>query len=129
MTAYVDTNVLVRHLTGDHTALSPRATAMLGRHEALVLTPSVLLETAHVLRARYGCPRDAVVALLRGVVALPAIVCEDPVIPTALDLHDRRGIDLPDAVLAAHALLVGPPRVASFDADLDRVPGLVRVAS
>lgn len=127
MTAYVDTNVLVRHLTGDHAALSPRATALLGRRDPLVLTPAVLLETAHVLRARYGCTREAVSALLRAVVALPAIVCEDPVIPTALDLHDERAIDLPDAVLAAHALLAGPPRVASFDADLDRVPGLERV--
>ena len=128
MTAYVDTNVLVRHLTGDDEALAARATAILSRREPMVLTPAVLLETAHVLRARYGCTRASVSTLLRAVVALPAIVCEDPVIPTALELHDERAIDLPDAILAAHALLMGPPQVVSFDADFDRVPGLVRMA-
>ena len=40
------------------------------------------------------------------------------------DLHAEHRIALPDAVLAATALLEGPPRVATFDRGLARVPGL-----
>ena len=127
MSAYADTNLLVRHLTSDHVEHARRATALLHGGEQLFLTAAILIETAHVLRSRYGFAREQVVAALEHVLALPAIVAED-VLPTALALHVDHRIDLADAVLAAHALLMGPPQIASFDADFDRIPGLVRMA-
>ena len=46
----------------------------------------------------------------------------------ALDMYGRRRrLDFADAYLAAVALEASPPRVASLDADLDRIEGLVRV--
>ena len=124
MTAYVDTNVLVRFIAGDHATLTPRAEELLHGDQPLVLLPEVLLETAHVLRSRYGWPRTDIIDWLRETIGLPAIVCDDELLVTALDLHAEHRIDLPDAVLAATALLEGPPRVATFDRGLARVPGL-----
>ena len=124
MTGYVDTNVLVRLVTGDHSGLALRAEELLHGTERLILLPEVLLETAHVLRSRYQATRPEIEARLREIIGLPAIVCDDELLVTALDLHAEYRIDLPDAVLAATALLEGPPRVASFDRALARVPGL-----
>ena len=129
MTAYVDTNVLVRFITGDHAPLTRRAEDLLLGDKSLILLPEVLLELAHVLRVRYSWPRHQIELWLREVLSLPAIVCDEELLVTALDLHDQRRIDLPDAVLAAHALLDGPPAIASFDRGLDRVPGVTRVTA
>ena len=124
MTAYVDTNVLVRLVTDDHPVLTRRAEELLHGAERMILLPEVLLETAHVLRSRYQATRTEIEDRLREIIGLPAIVCDDELLITALDLHAEHRIDLPDAILAATALLEGPPRVASFDRTLGRVPDL-----
>ncbi len=129
MTAYVDTNVLVRFVTGDHPTLTPHAEELLHGDQPLVLLPEVVLETAHVLRSRYEWPRSAVAEWLREIIGLPAIACDDVLLVTALDLHAEHHIDLPDALLAATALLEGPPRVATFDRTLRRIEGLELVAT
>lgn len=128
MSAYVDTNVLVRHVAEDDGALSPRAARLLGRTGPLILTSTVFLETAHVLRSRYGYARDDVVTALHGILGLPSIAGDLELLASALEHHLVHRIDLPDALLVAHALRDGPPVIASFDRGLDRVPGLERLA-
>ncbi|MBA3652900.1 MAG: PIN domain-containing protein, partial [Actinobacteria bacterium] len=51
MSAFVDTNVLVRHLTGDPADLARRATAYLGSERELLLTDLVAAETVCVLES------------------------------------------------------------------------------
>ena len=41
---------------------------------------------------------------------------------------DRR-IGFVDAHVAAFAMVIGPPTVASFDRDFDRIEGIIRIAS
>lgn len=129
MTAYVDTNVLIRHITGDDAALSAQAAGILHGERKLILTATVFLETAHVLKSTYRFPRAAIIEALTGVLDLPAIVGDLDVLTTALEHHIRHRIGLPDAVLAARALRDGPPVIASFDRELDRVPGVTRVTA
>lgn len=128
MSAYVDTNVLVRHITGDQPDGARRAAIALHGTRSLLLETLVFLETAHVLTVTYGYARERVLQCLRDVLTLPAIVADIDLLTTALEIHAEHRIELPDAVLAATALLDGPPSVASFDRGLDRVPGLERVA-
>ena len=49
MTAFLDTNVLVRHVTGDPPELAERATRFLATAEDLLLPDLILAEVAYVL--------------------------------------------------------------------------------
>ena len=69
MSAFVDTNVLVRHLTGDPPEMAARATAYLGTERELLLTDLVVAETVYVLESFYETPRDQVAEAVRSLVA------------------------------------------------------------
>ena len=58
------------------------------------------------------------------------VVPEAAVLARACALYgaDSR-LDFADAYLAANGLEAGPPTVASFDADLDRIPGIQRLST
>ena len=49
MSALVDSNVLVRHLTGEPPEMASRATAFLDREQELPLADLVVAETVYVL--------------------------------------------------------------------------------
>ena len=49
MSAFVDTNILVRHLVGDPPDMAARATAYLGSESELLVTDLVVAETVYVL--------------------------------------------------------------------------------
>lgn len=78
MSAFVDTNVLVRHLTGDPLEMAARATAFLRSERELLLTDLVAAETVYVLESFYEAPRYEVAQALRSLVAFDSIVCVDP---------------------------------------------------
>ena len=61
MTAFLDTSVIVRYLTGDPPDLADRAAGMVDRVDDLLVTGVVLAETAYVLRSVYQVPREIVV--------------------------------------------------------------------
>ena len=52
--AFIDTNVLVRHLTGDPPELAARATAYLRTAPELLLTALIAAETVYVLESAVG---------------------------------------------------------------------------
>ena len=58
MTAFVDTNILVRHLVGDPPAIAKRATAFLASQPELYLADLIVAETVYVLESFYKAPRD-----------------------------------------------------------------------
>lgn len=60
MTAFIDTNVLVRHLTGDPPAQAAKATAYLRLADELLLPDLILAEVAYVLESFYEAPRRQV---------------------------------------------------------------------
>ncbi len=127
MNAYVDTNVLLRHLVGDAPEQARAATALLAKRGELILTPQVFTEIAHVLRSYYGLSRRAVSDQLSSLLELPAITGDLDLLSAALDVHQRHNVELPDAVLAAQALHSGITEVVSFDRGFDRIPGVTRI--
>lgn len=128
MTAFVDTNVLVRHLTGDPPAQAVRATRYLqGAHE-LLLPDLILAEVAYVLESFLETPRARVAETLRAVLAFPAIrVVDAKLLQRAIEVYDVHRLDFADAYLVASAERSGIGVVASFDRAIDRV-GTVRRA-
>ena len=60
MSAFVDTNVIVRHLTGEPPEMATRATAYLAAEPELFLADLILAETIYVLESFYKAPRDQI---------------------------------------------------------------------
>lgn len=128
MSAFVDTNVLVRHLTGDPPAMAARATAYLRQDRDLLLTDLVAAETVYVLESFYEAPRADVALSLRSLVAFESIVCVDPaLLLRAIEVYETERIDFAEAYLVACAESTGVGRVASFDRSIDRVDTVERI--
>jgi predicted nucleic acid-binding protein len=128
VTAFLDTNVLVRHLTGDPPEVAARATAYLGRAGALLLPDLILAEVAYVLESFYEAPRAQVADALRAVLAFPAIrVVDAELLLRAVEVYDRHRLDFADAYLVASAERTAVGEIASFDRGIDRVPTVRRV--
>ena len=128
MSAFVDTNILVRHLTGDPADLAARATSFLGSERDLLLTDLVVAETVYVLESFYEASRDEVADAVRSLVAFGSIVCVDPaLLLRAIEVYETDRIDFAEAYLVACAESTGVGKVASFDRSIDRVHTIERI--
>ncbi len=98
----VDTNVLVRYLTGDDPGQAERARAIIG--QAPVFVPrSVLLETEWVLRGVYDLPSEQVISALRALAGLPGVCVEDAALVAKAMDWAASGMDFADALHLAAA--------------------------
>ena len=108
----IDTNVLVRLLTGDHPVQS-RASRALFASEDIFIPDTVWLETEWVLRAAYGLSRDDIGHAFQQVCGLPNVRVNDARrLAQIIDWH-LLGVDFVDAFHLASS----PPTVAlkTFD--------------
>ena len=128
MTAFLDTNVVVRHLTSDPPAQGARATAFLAAARQLLLTDLVVAETIYVLESFYEVPRRQVAEAIRSLLAFPAVVVLDPAnLLRALEVYEHDRLDFAEAYLVACAEGSGVRAVVSFDKSIDRVKSVRRV--
>jgi predicted nucleic acid-binding protein len=128
VSAFIDTNVLVRHLTGDPADMAEAATEYLRTEVELLLTDVVVAETVYVLESFYEAPRDQVAQALRSLIAFGSVVCVDPsLLLRAVEVYETERIDFAEAYLVACAESTGIARVASFDRSLDRVASVERI--
>jgi predicted nucleic acid-binding protein len=122
LTAFVDGNVLIRHLTGDPPELAVLATRYLAATDELLLPDLILAEVAYVLESFYETPRAQVATTLRAVLASPAIrVLDADLLQRAVEVYEVHRLDLADAYLVASAERTGVGVIASFDRSIDRV--------
>lgn len=128
MTALVDTNVLIRHLTGDPPDLADRASAYLAAAGALVLPDLILAEVVYVLESFYEVPRNRVAEMARSIISFGSIRTVDAgLLLRAIEVYEVHRIDFSDAYLVASAESAGIDDIASFDRSIDRVPTISRV--
>jgi len=93
----IDTNVVVRYLTGDDPVQSPQARALVDGNETHV-SRTVMLESDWVLRSAYGLAPAQVSAALRAFAGLPRVSVETPaLLALALDRAEG-GMDFADAL-------------------------------
>lgn len=125
--AFLDTNVLIRHLTGDPAEMAARATAGLGAEEQLLVTDLVLAECVYVLESFYEVERSTVAALMRSAIALPSIeTVGTSVLLRALEVYELERLDFAEAYLVAQAEATGVCEVLSFDRSIDRITSVSR---
>lgn len=128
LSAFVDTNVLIRHLTGDPPAQARRATTFLEHAEELLLPDLIVAEVVYVLESFYEVARPRIAELVRAIVGFPAIVVVDePLLLRALEVYEVDRIDFAEAYLVASAEASGVQTIASFDRSIDRVGTVERV--
>ncbi len=98
----VDTNVIVRYLTGDDPAQADKARAVIGRKPVFV-SKTVLLEAEWVLRGVYDLPPEQVIPALRAFAGLPGVSVENAgLVARAMDWAEA-GMDFADALHLASA--------------------------
>ena len=127
---HVDSNILLRFLTGEPPAMFAAAAAFIESAErgevALELSPLVLAETAFTLESFYKKPRKEVAKALHTFVLRSGVrLAERELLLNALERVQKTGIHFVDAYLAASATETKLP-VASFDRDFDKIHNVQR---
>ncbi len=121
----VDTNVVIRFLTGDDPEQAQRARMLVAQQEVWV-SLTVLLETEWVLRRLYRLKPALVAAALRRFAGLRTVTVEnEQVLASALEWCER-GIDFADALHLAAA--EGCDGFVTFDAPLVKAAHRIGVA-
>ena len=98
----VDTNVIVRYLTGDDPVQADKARALIEK-EPVFVPRTVVLEVEWVLRGVYELPARQIVAALRALAGLSGVSVEDAsIVARALNWAEE-GMDFADALHVAAA--------------------------
>lgn len=128
MRAFIDTNIIVRHLTADPPEMAARATRFLADASQLYLVDLIVAETVYVLESFYEAPRGQVAAAMRSLLSMDSVVTVDPaLLLRAIEVYEVDRLDFAEAYLVACAETAGVGRVASFDQAIDRVPTVERI--
>ena len=128
MSAFVDTNILVRHLTGDPPEMAARATGYLADASELYLADLIAAETVYVLESYYEAPREQIATVMRSLVSMRSVVTVDPaLLLRTIEVYENDRLDFAEAYLVACAESTGTGRVASFDRAIDRVNTVERI--
>ena len=128
MIAFLDSNVVVHHLTQSPSHLGARATALLRDATRLLLTDVVIAEVVFVLERALKVTRPRVADIVQSLLAMPNVVVVDKgVIGRSLQIYQHGSIHFVEAYLAATAESTGVGRIASFDRAIDRISTVTRV--
>ncbi len=122
----IDTNILVRYLTGDHPQQSVRARTVIDGDEVFVST-TVLMEAEWVLRSVYGYARAKLADAFSAFAGLPSVTLEDPMVAATALGWMKQGMDFADALHLAKA--EGCEAFVSFDRQLAKAAVAVGVVT
>jgi predicted nucleic-acid-binding protein len=111
----VDTNLVIRYLTGDDPRQFELAVAAIEQADAYVCL-TVLLEAEWVLRSVYRYRPEQVVRAFRGLAGLPRVTIEEPAVADLALEWAEGGLDFADALHLAK--VQSCEAFLSFDADL-----------
>lgn len=124
--AFLDTNILLRHLRRDDPVLSPKATEILAsieRGEILAHTSDIVVfEAVFTLQSSYKVPREQIAAALLPLIELPGIVLPGKrQYRKVFDLYLNLSLGFADCYHLVLMQRLGLTEVLSFDADFDKV--------
>ena len=126
----VDTNILVRHITGDPPEMAAKARRLIEAadrgDEVIEVLPVILAETVYTLESFYELERKAVAKALSLLLRCRGIwPHEKERLLDALQRFHDHNVSFADAYLAAGGAGTGL-RVASFDRDFEKFKDLTR---
>jgi predicted nucleic-acid-binding protein len=126
---YVDTNVILRFITGSPADQTSQAKRLFGAAErgevSLVLDEIVLAESVWVLSSLYKFSKDAIRDVLQVIIASPGIEMKDEMgALLALTLYADLNVDFEDALISVHMGQDGIEEIYTFDKHFNRLPGV-----
>lgn len=131
--AFLDTNVIIRHVTRDHPDHSARALAYLQRldtgEETATTCEGVLVEAVQVLESKrlYNYPRQDIREALWGIIRLRGLqLAGKAIYLRALDIYATTSLDFVDSLNVAHMEKRQIETIVSFDRGFDRIPTIDR---
>jgi len=129
---FLDTNVFLRHLRGDHADFSARATALLTRIEQGELkvrtSDTVIFETVFTLERVYKQSKQAIREAFLPLIELPGIMLPGKRrVRRVFSYYIDQNISFADAYHAVLMESLHLTQIVSFDRDFDRIPTVARV--
>ncbi|MGH2457621.1 MAG: PIN domain-containing protein [Chloroflexota bacterium] len=131
--SYVDTDVIVRFISGDDPVKMRAATTLFTAVEegkqTLSCPVTVIADAVYVLTSRhlYALDRGLVASALSALVSLPRFrVAQRPIVQRALDLFAGTRLDFGDAMIVATMEHAGVATLYSYDGDFDRFSTIQR---
>ncbi|HLW02702.1 MAG TPA: PIN domain-containing protein [Ktedonobacterales bacterium] len=131
--AFIDTNVLIRFLTGDDKQKQEAAAMLFRQVEEGALTiaapDTVIADAVFVLSSKrlYHLDRAKVSALLTPLVKLPGFHVQNRLaLLRALEVYAEKNLDFGDALIIGAMEKAGSDTLYSYDTDFDSFPGITR---
>jgi predicted nucleic acid-binding protein len=130
--AFLDTNVLLRHLLQDHPTHSPAATRLMDQLESgsakVLIVDSVIFETVCSLEKTYRIARPEIASGLLPIVELPAIELPGKSVYRQVFSYwvQHKGLSFADCFHAVNAERFTNGVIISFDRGFDRLPDIQR---
>lgn len=130
---FIDTDVIIRFLTGDDSEKQAAATVLFEQVEQGLLTAqapdTVIADAVYVLSSPrlYHLARGDVQQMLTALVRLPLFHVQNRwSVLQALDLYASTKLDFGDALIIASMRQQGSQVLYSYDADFDHIEGITR---
>jgi predicted nucleic acid-binding protein len=125
--AFIDTDVIVRFVTGDDPTKQVAARALFENvsagTETIAAPVTVIADTVFVLTSPrlYHLPRRQVAGLLRGLLRLTGFqIAERPTVLRALEIFETTTVDFGDAMLVASMEQANIQQLYGYNHDFDR---------
>ena len=132
---FLDTNVIIRYLTGDDEEKAEACYRLFQRasrgEEVLMTCEAIVWEVVYVLaspRAGYGLNHEEIRARLIPLLTLRGLrIPQKQVYIDALNIYASSSFDFEDALAIAHMQQQGISEIISYDKDFDSMPGVHRI--
>lgn len=130
---FIDTDVIIRFLTGDDLEKQAAAAKLFEQVEQGLLTitapDTVIADAVYVLSSKrlYHIPRDEVRELLSTLVRQPHFKIQNQLsVLRALDIYAVTNLDFGDTLIIASMEHQNSKVLYSYDTDFDRIKGITR---
>ncbi|MEK7170835.1 MAG: PIN domain-containing protein [Patescibacteria group bacterium] len=123
----VDTNIVIRYLTGDDMVKAEKFRTYLRKNRNLFVSDTVLAEIYFVLTKYYEFSRQKVLSWLTDLICHPNIRCNESLLKETIKIVSEYNVSFVDGFAAALALDQADGRLLTYDLALGKIAGIKRI--
>src|SRR3989344_5605182 len=124
----IDTNLLVRFLTGDDMAKAKKVKLLFeSKNEKIIIPEIVIAELVWILGSFYKLKKTEIVPKILAIINAEAVSCNKELLSAALNTWNCENIDYIDAYLIVLAGEIGTSKIYSYDKKMAAIAGVINV--